>query len=190
MYVLKATFEPKLALEKVSEILALAEEPERVAEKLGIVGPIERVRAGIDQRDFKRLLKDMERLHQFVAIEKQMADIREGRWAFNFMGKGYANKQLDKLSEKRRKLGSLIEAPRWFYKQERVRLLAALRDYAMDISEQGDSEWVDMDYHAGHFPIVGMFESGDTNAARELIAQLEKPFAELSPRFVLTGIEE
>jgi len=189
MYVLKATFEPDLAVNKVGEMLALAEEPERLAEKLGLPGQVDFVKKGIEQADFKRLLKDMEKLKQFVEIEKQIDDIKNGRWAFNFMGKGFGEKKIAGLEEKRRKLGSLIGAPRWFYKQERVRLLAAIRDYAMEISEQGDSEWVEMAMVAVKYPVMDMFESGDHAAAKSLLAAIEKPFAEIDPHFVLNQIE-
>lgn len=189
MYVLKATFDPDLAIKKVGELLALGDEPERLAEKLGVGSHVDRIRDGIAKGDFKRLFDHIERLRKFIEFEKQMETIRSGKWAFNFMGKGFAEKRLEGLALKRRKLGSLIEAPRWFYKQERVRLISMLRDFAVELSEQGDAEWMEVEVSDLDYPIVNMFESGDTAKAKALIAELDKPFADLDPKFVLTGME-
>jgi hypothetical protein len=189
MYVLCATFEPELALNKVAELLALADTPDRLAEKLAIQDELDRVKAGVAGGSFKRLVQDIERIRKFLDLEKEMEDIRAGKWAFAFMGKSFAEGKLKALAEKRRKFGSLIEAPRWYYQQERVRLLSAMRDAALEGSEQGDAEWVESANRPIPYPIVDLFEKGDITGAKTLAAYLEKPLKDLDAKWILTQLE-
>ena len=124
-----------------------------------------------------------------TGIEKQIADVKAGKTLLSFLGSGYNNKQVAKLEEERRKFGSLIEAPRWFYKQARVQLLSAIRDYALDGSQQGDATWTEIDQASLVFPIVQMFETADLVFAETLVAQLEKPLKDVDPRFLLEKFE-
>ncbi len=91
-----------------------------------------------------------------------------------FPGAQVQGKQIAKLEEELRKFGSLLEAPRWFYKEPRVQLLSAIRDYALDGSQQGDAAWIEVEEDALVFPIVNMFENADQPFAQKVAEQLEK----------------
>ncbi len=189
MYIITATFDPEAALSRTSELLALGDSPERLTERLGITRDLEMVKQGVVSASFKQVVADIKRLQQFVELEKQIEDVKSGKSLLGFLGDGFKNKQINKLEEERRKFGSLIEAPRWFYKQPRVQLLSCIRDYALDGSLQGDAAWVEMEEDQLVFPIAQMFESADMAAATELQAQIEKPLKNIAPRFLLEKFE-
>jgi len=189
MYIITASFDSEAAFARTSELLALGDSPERLAERLGVTRDVEMVKEGVVAVPFKRLVTDITRLKHFVEIEKQIADVKAGKTLLSFLGSGYNNKQVAKLEEERRKFGSLIEAPRWFYKQARVQLLSAIRDYALDGSQQGDATWTEIDQASLVFPIVQMFETADLVFAETLVAQLEKPLKDVDPRFLLEKFE-
>jgi len=189
MYIITATFDPEAALSRASELLALGDSPERLTERLGITRDLDMVKQGVVSASFKQVVADIKRLQQFVELEKQIEDVKNGKSLLGFLGDGFKNKQINKLEEERRKFGSLIEAPRWFYKQPRVQLLSCIRDYALDGSLQGDAAWIEMEEDQLVFPIVQMFESADMAAAIELQTEIEKPLKNIAPRFLLEKFE-
>lgn len=189
MYIITATFEAELALAKASELLALGDSPERLAERLGIVRDLEIVKEAVAPVSFKKLVADIVRLQQFIEIEHQIEEVKSGKSILSFLGSGFKEKQLAKLQDERRKFGSLIEAPRWFYKHPRVRLLSSIRDYALDSSQQGDAAWAEIDEKKLEFPIAAMFEQANKPAAEQLAAQIEKPLKDIDPRFLLEKFE-
>lgn len=189
MHLLRATFDRDRAYEKISELLALEDHPERLAEKLSLPRDVEKIKAGIAVTSYARLLKEVEKLREFVALEKEIEEVQSGKWTFSFMGKGFAEKKIATLMDKRRKFGSLIETPRWFFRQERVWLLNVLRDYALDSSNQGDAEWVENPLDTFTMPVSHMLETGDLDAAKVMVAELGKPFKDVDPAFVMTRLE-
>lgn len=189
MYIITATFEAEQAFARASELLALGDAPERLAERLGIMRDVAVVKQGVASVSFKRLIDDLLRLKQFIEIEKQIEEVQNDKTMLRFLGAKFKEKQLSKLREGRRKFGSLIEAPRWFYKQPRVQLLSAIRDYALDGSQQGDAVWSDVDEKKLVFPIAEMFEAADLVFAEVLAAQLEKPLKDIDPHFLLEKFE-
>jgi hypothetical protein len=189
MYIITATFEAEQAFARASELLALGDAPERLAERLGIMRDVAVVKQGVANVPFKRLIEDLVRLKQFIEIEKQIEEVQNDKSMLRFLGAKFKEKQLAKLHEGRRKFGSLIEAPRWFYKQPRVQLLSAIRDYALDGSQQGDAVWSDIDEKKLVFPIAEMFEAADLVFAEILVAQLEKPLKDIDPHFLLEKFE-
>lgn len=189
MHILRATFDRDRAYEKVNELLALEDNPERIAEKLNLPRDVEKVTAGIAATSFKRLVTEVEKLREFVELEDEIEKIQSGNWTFGFMGKGFAEKKIASLMEKRRKFGSLIETPRWFYRQDRVWLLNALRDYALDSSNQGDAEWIEDGMEKLTLPVSQMLENGDVEMAKTMADQLSKPLKDVDPLFVLTLLE-
>ncbi len=189
MYVIIATFDSEQAFARMAEVLALGDTPERLAEQLGITRDLTSVKEGVANVSFKRLIDELARLKQFIEVEKQIEDVKTDKSMLRFLGAKFKEKQLTKLQEQRRKFGSLIEAPRWFYQQPRVRLLSAIRDYALDASQQGDATWNDVDEKKLVFPIADMFEAGDVAFAEALITQLEKPLRDVDPRFILEKFE-
>jgi hypothetical protein len=189
MYIITATFDPDAAFTRTSELLALGDSPERLAERLGITRDLEVVKQGVANASFKRLLNDMKELKHFVEINRQIEEVRNGKSMLRFLGEGFKEKQIAKLEEESRKFGNLIEAPKWFYQQPRVQLLSAIRDYALDGSQQGDAAWTQIEQEKLVFPIVTMFETADKAFAEELITQLEKPLKDIDPRFLLEKFE-
>lgn len=189
MYIITATFDSDAALGRASELLVLGDSPERLAERLGITRDLEMVKQGVLNASFKQVVADIKRLQQFVELEKQIEDVKNGKSLLGFLGDGFKNKQINKLEEERRKFGSLIEAPRWFYKQPRIQLLSAIRDYALDGSLQGDASWIEVEEESLVFPIVQMFETADLTVAQALQAQIEKPLKDIAPRFLLDKFE-
>jgi hypothetical protein len=138
---------------------------------------------------FKRLLNEIVQLKNFVGLEKQIEEIKNDKTLLRFLGATYKEKQIARLEAERRKFGSLIEAPRWFYKQPRVQLLSAIRDYALDGAQQGDAAWVEIDETTLVFPIAVMFETADREFAEKLVAEIDKPLKDIDPRFVLEKFE-
>jgi len=189
MYIITASFDADAAFARTSELLALGDSPERLAERLGITRDLDMVKEGVAPTPFKKVLADIARLKHFVEIEKQIAEVKAGKSLLSFLGSGFKEKQIAKLEDERRKFGSLIEAPRWFYKQPRVQLLSAIRDYALDGSQQGDAVWTEIEEEDLVFPIVEMFENADTVFGETLVAQLEKPLKDVDPRFLLEKFE-
>ena len=189
MYIITASFDADAAFARTSELLALGDSPERLAERLGITRDLDMVKEGVAPTPFKKVLADIARLKHFGEIEKQIAEVKAGKSLLSFLGSGFKEKQIAKLEDERRKFGSLIEAPRWFYKQPRVQLLSAIRDYALDGSQQGDAVWTEIEEEDLVFPIVEMFENADTVFGETLVAQLEKPLKDVDPRFLLEKFE-
>jgi hypothetical protein len=189
MYIITATFEAEQAFARAGELLALGHAPERLAERLGIMRDLATVKQGVANASFDRLLEDIMKLKQFIAIEKQIEEVQNGQSVLRFLGSKFKEKQIAKLQQERRKFGSLIEAPRWFYKQPRVQLLSAIRDYALDGSQQGDAVWTDIDEKKLVFPIADMFEAADLEAAKVLVTHLEKPLKDIDPHFLLEKFE-
>ena len=144
---------------------------------------------GITGGSFTRLVKDVEKLAGYVALDQERRDVREGKWTFSFLGDAMTKRKLSKISQQIRQMGSLIESPRWFYKQDRVWLLAAIRDYALAASVHDDGEWFDTEERPLQLPIVEMFEQGDSDQARIVAEHLEQPLVSMDPMFVLQNME-
>jgi hypothetical protein len=189
MYIITATFDADAAFARTSELLALGDSPERLAERLGITRDLEAVKQGVANISFKRLLNDVRQLKNFVEITRQIEEIKNDKSALRFLGAGFKEKQIAKLEDECRKFGSLIEAPKWFYEQPRVQLLSSIRDYALDGSQQGDAVWAEIEKEKLVFPIAAMFETADKAAAEKLVAQIEKPLKDIDPRFLLEKFE-
>lgn len=189
MYIITATFDPDAAFARTSELLALGDSPERLAERLGITRDLELVKQGVANASFKRLLTDIKQLEHYIAINRQIEDVKNGKTMLRFLGDGFKERQIAKLQDECRKFGSLIEAPKWFYQQPRVQLLSSIRDYALDGSQQGDAVWTDIDREKLVFPIAAMFEAADKVFAQELMAQIEKPLKDIDPRYLLEKFE-
>jgi hypothetical protein len=189
MYIITATFDADAAFARTSELLALGDSPERLAERLGITRDLEMVKQGVANASFKRLMADLKQLELFVDINRKIEDVKAGKTLMRFLGEGAKEKQIAKLEEEARKLGSLIEAPKWFYQQPRVQLLSSIRDYALDGSQQGDAAWAEVEQESLVFPIANMFESADKVFAQTLVSQIEKPLKDIDPRFLLENFE-
>jgi hypothetical protein len=189
MFVITATFDVEQAHARVSELLGLSDSPERLAEQLGIHRDLQAVRDGIRPASFKQMLSDIERIHKFLGLEEQIEKLKSDKSLLRFLGSGFKEKQLERLEEERRKFGSLIEAPRWFYRQPRVRLLSSIRDYALDNSQQDDARWQEIEEKALVFPIATIYEKADRDGAQILVEEIEKPLKEISPRFLLESFE-
>src|SRR5271163_1791946 len=122
MYIITATFDPDAAFARTSELLALGDSPERLAERLGITSDLDIVRQGVSATSFKRLLTDLGQIKHYIEINKQIEEVKNDKSALRFLGSGFKERQIAKLKEQGNKLGSLIDAPQWFYQQPRVRL--------------------------------------------------------------------
>jgi hypothetical protein len=189
MYIITATFDADAAFARTSELLALGDSPERLAERLGITRDLETVKQGVAPTSFKRLIADIKHLEHFVEINKQIEEIKSDKSMLRFLGTGFKERQVAKLEDEREKFGSLIEAPKWFYQQPRVQLLSSIRDYALDGSQQGDAVWTEIDKQKLVFPISTMFETADKAFAQKLVTQIEKPLKDIDPRFLLEKFE-
>jgi hypothetical protein len=189
MYIITATFDPDAAFARASELLALGDSPERLAERLGVTRDLTIVKQGVVSSSFKRVLNDMTLIKHYIELKKQMDEIRNGKTMLRFLGDGFKEKQMGKLEAELKKMGSLLDAPKWFYEQPRVHLLSSIRDYALDGSQQGDAAWTDVDRDALVFPVAAMFESADKTFAQEIVTQLEKPLKDIDPRFLLEKFE-
>jgi len=189
MYIITATFDADAAFARTSELLALGDSPERLAERLGITRDLDAVKQGVGNASFRRLLTDIRQLKHFVKIHKQIEDIKSNKSMLRFLGSSFKKKHVDKLEAECRKFGSLIEAPKWFYQQPRVQLLSSIRDYALDGSQQGDAVWTEIDQQKLVFPIAAMFEAADRVFAKNLVAQIERPLKDIDPRFLLEKFE-
>jgi len=189
MYIITATFDADAAFARTAELLALADSPERLAERLGITRELQVVKQGVQQASFRRLFADVKNLKKFGEVRQQAEDVKGNKSMLRFLGEGFKEKQLAKLDAEIKKFGSLIDAPAWFYAQPRVQLLSAIRDSALDGAQQGDAVWTEVERDKLVFPIAAMFESGDGEFAKELVAQLEKPLKDTDPRFILEKFE-
>jgi hypothetical protein len=189
MYIIVASFDPGLACLKASELLALGDSPERLAERLGITRDIETVKQGVAEASFARVINDLARIKQYIDVEQQIEDVKAGKTLLSFLGAAHKEKQIAKLKEELRKFGALIEAPRWFYSQPRIRLLSAIRDYALDGSQQGDAAWKEVDEKTLVFPIAEMYENMDRAFAETLIEEVEKPLKDVDPKYLLEKME-
>jgi hypothetical protein len=189
MYIISATFDADAAFARTTELLTLGDSPERLAERLGITRDLEVIKQGVVNASFKRLLTDIKQLKQYVEIQQQIEDVKTGKSVMRFLGEGFKEKQIAKLEEEGRKFGELIEGPRWFYSQPRVQLLSAIRDYALDGSQQGDPVWTEIEPGKLVFPIVRMFETADRAFAEGLVAEIEKPLKDIDPRYLLEKFE-
>jgi hypothetical protein len=189
MYIITATFDSDAAFARTSELLALGDSPERLAERLGITRDLDVVKKGVVNTSFKRLINDIKQLKHFVEINRQIEDVKGDKSMLRFLGAGFKEKQIAKLEEEYKKFGALIEAPKWFYQQPRVQLLSAIRDYALDGSQQGDAVWTEIEREKLVFPIATMFETADSAFAQNLVAQIERPLKDIDPRFLLEKFE-
>ena len=189
MYIITATFDSDAAFARTSELLALGDSPERLAERLGIPRDLAMVKQGVQSASFKRLLNDIKQIKHFVDLQAQIEEVRNGKTMMRFLGDGFKEKQIAKLEAETLKLGSLIDAPTWFYAQPRVQLLSSIRDYALDGSQQGDAAWTEVEPNNLAFPIANMFEKADRAFAQQLVTQLEKPLKDVDPRFLLESFE-
>jgi len=189
MHIIAASFDLEAALTRTREVLALGDSPERLGEKLGITRDLDVVKEGVVSASFKRLIADITKLRQYKEVEKQLEEIKTDKSMLRFLGAAFKEKQIAKLEEDLRKFGSLIEAPRWFYKQPRVQLLSAIRDYALDGSQQGDAAWVEVAEEDLVFPIATMYEQADLAFAQTVVSQLEKPLKDIDAKFVLDKFE-
>jgi hypothetical protein len=187
MYIITATFDADAAFARTAELLALADSPERLAERLGITRETAMVKQGVQQASFKRVLNDLKGIKKYVDVQQQIEDVKSGKSMMRFLG--LQDKQLAKLEAELAKCGSLIDSPAWFYQQPRVQLLSAIRDCALDGSQQGDAVWTEVEREKLLFPVASMFETADANFARELVTQLEKPLKDTDPRFLLEKFE-
>src|SRR5271156_6376554 len=111
MYIITATFDCDAAFARTSELLALGDSPERLAERLGITRDIEAVKQGVANASFKRLLSDIRQLKHYVEINKQIEDVKNEKSILRFLGPGFKEKQIAKLEAESHKFGALIEAP-------------------------------------------------------------------------------
>jgi hypothetical protein len=189
MYIITATFDADAAFARASELLTLGDSPERLAERLGITRDLAMVKQGVQTASFRRLVADIKHLKKYVEIQGQLEDVRNGKTMMRFLGEGFKEKQIAKLEEDAKRFGSLIDAPAWFYQQPRVQLLSAIRDYALDGSQQGDAVWTEVERDKLVFPIANMYESANKEFAQELVTQLERPLKDVDPRFLLEKFE-
>lgn len=188
MEVITATFSPDMAEAAVHELLTLGEFPERLAEKIGSAKDTEIVAQAVEKCTFKRILSDVQKIRDYLALAHQIDQVKHDKWPLRFLGQSYKEKHLTKLVENRKSFGDLMDAPRWFYQHPRVVVLSAIRDYALDLS-QSNAHWVDIGKEPLKFPIVQMFERGDVAYAKTLATDLERPFKDIDPRFVLESFE-
>jgi hypothetical protein len=147
------------------------------------------VRDGAAAISFKRLLVEVDRLRKYIELEEQIEKLESDKSMLRFLGSGFKEKQLARLEEEKKKFGSLLDGPRWFYQQPRVRLLSAIRDGALDSSLSGEPTWAEMDERHLVFPIMDIFEQADRDGAQILLEELEKPLGQMSPRYLLESFE-
>ncbi len=189
MYIITATFDADAAFARAAELLALGDSPERLAERLGITRELAVVKQGVLQASFRRLVADVKGLKKYVDTRQKIEDVKSDKSMLRFLGDGFKEKKIAKLEEDLKKCGSLIDSPAWFYQQPRVQLLSAIRDCALDGSQQGDAVWTEIERDKLAFPVVAMFESADMGFAQTLVSQLERPLKDVDPRFLLENFE-
>ena len=189
MFVITATFISEMAYSAINELLAMADTPERLAESLGISRDLEMVKHGIAKESFKQLMTEIKKTVHYNEMGKQIEEAKLGKSMARFLGSGFQEKQIAKLDEERANLGSLLTGPAWFYKQPRVRLLSAIRDYALDSSLNNDAGWNETDISSLSFPLATMFETADLEFAQTVVNELEKPLKNVDPKFILQKFE-
>jgi hypothetical protein len=189
MFVITATFEAERAYAGINEMLAMGDAPEHMAEMLGLTRDVEMVTQGAAKAPFKRVITEIKRLQRFNEISQQIDEVKAGRSMARLLGSGFRDKQIAKLEEERKKFGSPLEVPSWFYQQPRVRLLAVIRDYALDGSLNNDAAWSEIDIASLTFPLAAMFETADLDFASKLVVELEKPLKSVNPQFLLQNFE-
>jgi hypothetical protein len=190
MFVITATFESERAYAAIKELLAMADSPERLAERLGLTRDLDSVKQGMAAgASFKRVITEVKRAKQKREIDRQIEEIKSGKTMSRYLGAGFQEKQVAKLEAERHKFDSNLETAAWFYQQPRVRLLSAIRDYALDGSLENDAVWNETDPAKLTFPLVAMFERGDLAFAQVLVAELEKPLPAVDPKFILQKFE-
>jgi hypothetical protein len=186
MFVITATFDEELALGRIRDMLALAETPEILAERLNIERDVELVHKAVITPSFKRLSNDVKAQKQYVAIGKQIDEVKTGGLVRLF---GSKEKKIARLEEERGKLPPLLATKRWFYAHPRVNLLSTIRDHALDSALHADAAWREVDPSILPFPIAAMFAEGDFEFAKTLTVELEKPLKQIDPQFLLTKFE-
>jgi hypothetical protein len=189
MFVITATFDTERAYAAINEMLAMGDAPERLAELLGLTRDVEMITQGAAKASFKRLITDIKGLRRRQEIGEQIAEIESGQSMSRFLGSGFKEKQIAKLEEERKKFGSTLDTPTWFYQHPRVLLLSAIRDFALDGSQQGDAAWQEIDVAQLAFPLATLFETADLEFAERLVAELEKPLKKIEPKFLLEQFE-
>jgi hypothetical protein len=189
MFVITATFDAELACSQIRELLVLADAPEALAERLGIVRDAAMVKQGVITTSFRRLATEIKRRRQYLEIGEQITEARKGKSVARFLGAGFQEKKVAKLEEERTKLDSNLETQRWFYTHPRVVLLSSIRDFALDGSLNQDAAWRDISPSELPFPIATMFETGDLDFAKTLTDELEKPLKQTDPKFLLERFE-
>ena len=187
MFVITATFDEELALGRVRELLALADAPERLAERLGLERDLEMIRKAITPTSFKRLVSDVKGQKQYVEIGQQIEVARTGGGISRLFSS--PTKKIARLEEERKKIPLLADTERWFYTHPRVNLLGSIRDYALDGALHPDAAWREVDEAHLPFPIVAMFRSGDLEFAKILSDELEKPLKQIDAKFLLTKVD-
>ena len=189
MYIITATFDVDQAQAQANELLALGDLPERLAARLGTPQDVSDVKEGVRAVSFKQLISDVARLKQQLDLESRIDGLKNEKSVLRFLGSGFKERQIAKLAEEIKKFPAPISVPQWFYQQPRVRLLSAIRDFALDGSQQGNAVWIEMDEKKLVFPLAEMFEKADVAAATALAAELQKPLKEIDPRFLLEKFE-
>lgn len=189
MYLLTMPIDPDEAISRMKEILGMTSHPERLAQKINASEDFERVKSGIEGGSFDPLTRSVEKLKKFIDLETEIANVKAGKWAFGFMGKSFAEKKIKGLLDERRKIGSLIDAPQWFYSHDRVWLLNCLRDYVLTMSAKGESRWIDQKDCTFKMPLLEMFENGDVAKAKAVAKSLGGSIDSLDPFFVLNELE-
>ena len=189
MFVITATFEEELALSHLREALALAATPEALADRLGLKKDLEMIKQALITPSLKRLMTEVKTRRQYLEITQQIEEARSGKSASRFFGAGFNEKKILRLDQERKKIAPPLEAKRWFYSLPRVVLLSAIRDFALDGSLHPDAAWREVVPSSLDFPIAAMFDAGNLDFAKELTTELEKPFKQIDPKFLLLKFE-
>jgi hypothetical protein len=189
MFVITATFEEELALARIRDVLAMADTPEAMAERLDLARDLETVRQAVVTPSLRRLMTEVKSRRQYLEITQQIETARSGKSPARFFGGGFSEKKVSRLNEERRKIPPLLDAMRWFYTLPRVVVLSSIRDFALDGSLHPDAAWREVPPSSLTFPIATMFEAGDLDFAKELTQELEKPLKQIDPKFLLTKFE-
>ena len=189
MFVITATFEEELALSRIRDMVALADTPDTLAERLGMTRDLELVRQAVVTPSLKRLMTELKARRQFLEITQQIAEARSGKSVSRLFGSGFSEKKIKRLEDERKKIPPPVEAKKWFYSHPRVVLLSAIRDFALDGALHPDAAWREVEPSSLPFPIATMFETADLDFAKELTNELEKPLKQIDPKFLLEKFE-
>jgi len=189
MFIITATFDEELALNRIREMLALTDTPEQLADRLGMTRDLDLVRQAVITPSFKRLITEVKNRRQYIEIGEQIAEARGGKSVSRLFGSGFQEKKIARLEAERGKIPSLDTAQRWFYTHPRVVLLSSIRDFALDGALHPDAAWRETTIAELPFPIAKMFETADLEFAKEVAAELEKPLKQADAKFLLTKFE-